>query len=123
MSKQAPPTKVLDKRGSKPGTHLKNAAEPLSGPDLGHIAGTVTLKQQARGGDPYRTQVIQTHVPLCPRLLDLHAAAAYLGLSPWKVRELETSRVLARVRIPLAGHGEVRKLLFDKHDLDRLIES
>jgi len=57
-------------------------------------------------------------------LLDLAAAAAaYLGVSSWTVRDLETVGVLARVRIPLPGGGELRKLLFDRSDLDRLVES
>jgi hypothetical protein len=58
-----------------------------------------------------------------PRLLDLHVASAYLGLSEWTVRELEQSGILARVRIPLQNHGELRKLLFDKRDLDCLVDS
>jgi hypothetical protein len=57
------------------------------------------------------------------RLVDLRTAAAYLGLSVWTVRELEWKGALPRVRIPLPGGGEVRKLLFDQRDLDRLIES
>jgi excisionase family DNA binding protein len=59
---------------------------------------------------------------MTPRLLDLEQAAAYLGLSRWTVRELEAKRVLPRVRVPLPGGGELRKVLFDRADLDRLIE-
>jgi hypothetical protein len=59
---------------------------------------------------------------LIPRLLDLDAAATYLGLSPWTIRDLEAAGVLPRVRVPLPGGRELRKLLFDKADLDRLIE-
>lgn len=55
-----------------------------------------------------------------PRLLDLDATAAYLGLSPWTVRELEARGVLRRVRIPVPN-GELRKLLFDREDLDHLV--
>jgi hypothetical protein len=55
--------------------------------------------------------------------LDLNGTATYLGLSPWTVRELEAAGSLHRVRIPLPQHGELRKLLFDRMDLDRLIES
>jgi hypothetical protein len=61
--------------------------------------------------------------PLHPRLLNLHAAAAYLGLRERKLRELARSGILPRVRIPLPHDGEVRKLLFDRADLDRLIEA
>jgi hypothetical protein len=56
-----------------------------------------------------------------PRLLDLHVSAGYLGLSEWTVRTLEQQGILKRVRIPLPNHGEVRKLLFDRADLDQLI--
>jgi hypothetical protein len=43
-------------------------------------------------------------------------------VSPWTVRELEAKGVLAPVRVPPPGGGELRKLLFDKADLDRLID-
>ena len=57
------------------------------------------------------------------RLLDLQQAARYLGVSPWTVRDLEASGVIPRVLIPLPNGRELRKLLFDRDDLDRLIES
>ncbi len=58
-----------------------------------------------------------------PRLLDLQATAQYLGISPWTVRDLEAAGVLKRVCIPLPGGRDLRKLLFDRADLDRLIEA
>jgi len=58
---------------------------------------------------------------MTPRLLNLEAAAAYLSVSPWTVRDLEAAGVLPRVRVPLPDGRELRKLLFDKADLDRLI--
>ena len=58
-----------------------------------------------------------------PRLFDLHATAAYLGVSAWTVRDLDAAGVLRRVRVPLPNGGELRKLLFDRTDLDRLIEA
>jgi hypothetical protein len=58
--------------------------------------------------------------PLLPRLLDLKAAAAYLSMSPWTVREIPAD-VLPRVRVPLTAGRQLRKLLFDRTDLDRLI--
>jgi len=61
--------------------------------------------------------------PALPRLLDLKGAAAYLGVSPWTVRDLEAAGSLRRVRIPLANGKELRKLAFDRQDLDRLIEA
>jgi hypothetical protein len=59
---------------------------------------------------------------LSPRLLDVGGAARYLGMSPWTVRDLETAGVLRRVRVPLLGTRELRKVLFDRADLDRIIE-
>jgi Helix-turn-helix domain len=83
--------------------------------DAGHAAGASVGRGSERG----------TWVPLTviPRLLDLEAAARYLGVSPWTVRDLEAAGVLRRVRVPLSGGRELRKLLFDKADLDRLIEA
>jgi len=59
--------------------------------------------------------------PITARLLDLPTAALYLGVSPWTVRDLDAAGVLPRVRVPLPGRGELRRVLFDKEDLDRLI--
>jgi hypothetical protein len=61
-----------------------------------------------------------TVAPVLPRLLDLDATAAYLGISPWTVRDLEGQGILRRVRVPLPI-GELRKLLFDREDLDHLV--
>ncbi len=58
-----------------------------------------------------------------PRLLELDASAAYLGVSPWTIRDLEAAGTLRRVRVPLANGGELRKLLFDRADLDRLVDA
>ena len=60
---------------------------------------------------------------VCPRLLDLGTTAAYLGVSSWTVRDLEAAGTLQRVRVPVAGGGDLRKLLFDRQDLDRLVEA
>ena len=57
------------------------------------------------------------------RLFDIDRAAAYLGVSPWTVRDLEAAGTIKRVRVPLPGGRELRKLLFDKADLDALIET
>jgi hypothetical protein len=83
--------------------------------DARHTGGTTAGTGSERG----------TWIPLTlvPRLLDLDAAATYLGVSPWTVRDLEAAGVLPRVRVPLPSGRELRKLLFDKADLDRLIEA
>ena len=67
------------------------------------------------------TEAVPGLCPVTARLLDLSRAAFYLGVSPWTVRDLEAAGVLPRVRVPLPGRGELRRVLFDKEDLDRLI--
>jgi hypothetical protein len=61
--------------------------------------------------------------PVTPRLLDPASAARYLGVSTWTVRDLEAGGHLQRVRLPLPGGKDLRKLLYDRADLDRLIEA
>ena len=114
---------VPGSRRGKPGRPRKGDVGIFARPEDGHNAGTAALKDRVNSGDPGRAAVQITVVPVSPRLLDLHAAAAYLGLSEYTVRELEQQGILARVRIPLPDAGEVRKLLFDKQDLDRSVES
>ena len=58
-----------------------------------------------------------------PRLLALPDAARYLGLSSWTTRKLEWRGVLQRVRVPRPGGASIRKVLFDKADLDGLIDA
>jgi hypothetical protein len=87
---------------------------------FGHTTGTEELEGSLKGGSQ---PAILAYCTLPCRLLDLDAAAGYLGVSPWTVRDLEAAGVLRRVRVPLPGGRELRKLLFDKADLDRLIEA
>ena len=75
------------------------------------------------GGDDARQGGGSAQAPITPRLLDLMTTAAYLGVSPWTVRDLEAAGVLPRVCVPLPGGRDLRKLLFDRADLDRLIEA
>ncbi len=70
---------------------------------------------------------MQAVAPLTPRLLDLAGAATCMAISPWTIRQWEAEGVLPRVRISLPitnkrRGGECRKLLFDRADLDQLIE-
>jgi len=77
-----------------------------------------------RGRHPRTKDVAYEAVDrLLPRLLDLKAAAAYLGVSAWTVRDLEASGTLRRVSIPLGPGRDLRKLLFDRRDLDLLVET
>ncbi len=103
---------------------LWHARRPPGRPrKTGHVPGTSpsqpTGKSEAKGSTP----VSEAIAPVLPRLLDLDATAGYLGVSVWTVRDLEAAGTLRRVRLPLANGGELRKLLFDRADLDRLIEA
>ncbi len=78
---------------------------------------------QGKPGRPRKGKVKSERPAIDPRLLGLRASGWYLGdLSTWTVRDLEAKGILKRVRIPLPNGGELRKLLFDRADLDRLID-
>jgi hypothetical protein len=66
---------------------------------------------------------MQAIAPMLPRLLDVHRASDYLSLPEASVYDLAARGVLRRVRIPLPDGGELRKLMFDRADLDRLVET
>jgi hypothetical protein len=73
---------------------------------------------------PERLALVPQGGALPPRLLDVSGAAAYLGgVSTWTIRDLHAAGRLPRVTLPLAGDRELRRLLFDVRDLDRLIEA
>jgi hypothetical protein len=77
---------------------------------------------QARNRRPGRPRKVAIALqPATPkidaRLLDRAASARYLGISVWSVIDLEAAGLLARVQI-----GALRRALYDKEDLDRLIE-
>lgn len=59
-----------------------------------------------------------------PRLLDLAAAAAYLGISRSAIRQLVDSQRLSRVRLPSLSksQGTLDRFLLDKADLDAVID-
>ncbi len=89
-------------------------------PELPLAAAQRRLGKPGRPRKPTREPVSVT--TCLPRLLDVDGAAAYLGVSAWTVRDLDAAGVLARVRVPLPNGGELRRLLFDRADLDRLID-
>jgi excisionase family DNA binding protein len=59
------------------------------------------------------------------RLLSLQEAARYLGVSSWTVRDLVANGTLPRVTLPggTARGSGLRRVLLDRRDLDRLIET
>ncbi len=91
----------------------------LPGPDPDPASTRLSVKDRVQ-------EVIGTRLsvaPIEPRLLDLPGSAAYLSVSGWTVRELEAAGILRRVRVPASGSRDLRKILFDREDLDALIAS
>jgi excisionase family DNA binding protein len=88
------------------------------------------LEQQ---GTQRGTQDRTSAVPGWPRLLSLEEAARYLGVSPWTARELVNAGSIpvtsiprpqtARMRRRRSVHDSLRRLLIDRCDLDRLVET
>lgn len=70
-----------------------------------------------------------------PRLMNLHDAADYLGLSYWTLRDYIADGLIPRVNLPCsrrrrkggivvrrAGDIEARRIYVDRADLDLLVE-
>jgi hypothetical protein len=64
-----------------------------------------------------RNTSAMTRQPITRRLVRLKAAAEYVSLSTWKLRD-----VIQRGEIPLVQYGDNTPWLLDIHDLDRWIE-
>jgi excisionase family DNA binding protein len=56
-------------------------------------------------------------------LLSLQDAATYLGLSYWTVRDLIDAGTLKPVRLALGTGRDLRRILLDRRDLDRLVDA
>jgi excisionase family DNA binding protein len=88
-----------------------------------HTASTLPLQPRSpkgarRSAPDTRSAAGTAPGPPDRRLCGLHEAAAYLAVSPWTLRELVWAGQLRRVRLP-----RVRRLLFDRRDLDALIDT
>ena len=83
----------------------------------GHSAGHSAAQARAATGPDPRALAVSAAAPLLPRLLQVEAAASYLGVSAKTVRRWIAAGRLAPVR--LAGF---RRPLLDRLDLDLLVE-
>jgi len=115
------PRVVPGSRRGQPGRPRKGDLGIFGKQEHGHNPGTLTPTLRSSSGEINGAGVRVAVAQITPRLLDLHATAAYLGVSTWTARDLEAAGIIRRVRIPLPNHGEVRKLLFDREDLERLV--
>jgi hypothetical protein len=100
---------------------MRSAPLPLAAAAV-RLRGKPGRPRKAHPADPIAAIAVAA-AGLPPRLLDVEAAARYLSISSWTVRDLYASGRLPRVRFPLGGDRELRRLLFDVRDLDKLIEA
>ncbi len=115
MTNELPLAAARERLGRKRGRPGKSAAAMAPAPRVNPAGRDMAHRAEERSA-----QAAVGSIP--PRLLDLKAAAAYLAVSSWTVRDLEASGILRRVNIPLSAQKDLRKLLFDRQDLDRLVE-
>jgi excisionase family DNA binding protein len=87
--------------------------------DNGEYQRTQVRVPLARPAGP--TQDSPSCAPPGPRLLTRQQAADYLNLSPDMIDRLTQQGELPRVQL-LLGNRNVRKVLYDRADLDRLVE-
>ncbi len=90
--------------------------------------GTTSLENQTDNTASKAAQGSFAVVPVPPRLLNLLNAARYLDVSIWSLREWVALGIVPRIRVPLPNTekrrgGEMRKVLLDRADLDKLVES
>lgn len=105
--------------------------------DSGHNAGTGCQKKPARKGRSGGTKDGKSVVlAFVPRLMDLHAAAHYLSVSYWVMRDLVQGGKIQAARLPcLYTYDEklkarvavtdgrcVRRTLIDRVDLDAFVD-
>jgi len=81
-----------------------------------YLADLEFLREQQENREPLRKSNRKASV--APRVLKTNDAAAYLCISPWKLRNLVQSGEISYI----SGEG-TSPWLFDKPDLDRWIES
>ena len=108
---------------------LADAALRLRGKPGRPRKGTERAQQDAQtrmdsgenGGAPVQQSGRPSPIAPAPRLLNLPAASAYLGLARSTLLELEASGALRRARVIVRGR-EIRKRLYDRAALDRLAD-
>ncbi len=94
---------------------------PRKHPERSHVA--VTSGAQARVLPRLEARPSDATSDVLPRLLGVEAAGRYLGVSPWTIRDLVAAGQLQPVRLSLPSGKAVRRLLFDRVQLDLLIEA
>jgi hypothetical protein len=91
----------------RPRAVASQASAPLATPPL------------ARAGE----RAVAELWPIQPRLLGLKDAALYLSVSTWTLRDWLARGIVARVEPPGADGKNLERLLFDRLDLDALVDA
>jgi hypothetical protein len=92
---------------------------------------TPTSQQRKKKRRKKRKSLRQLAQEAAPRLLSLHQAAKYLGVSYWSIRDYVIAGHIPSVSMPALKPREgarqtgpsLRRVLIDRCDLDRFIES
>jgi len=77
-------------------------------------------EEKSRRAEERRRRQAAALATVSPRLFAVPAAARYLGVSTWTIRDLIANGSLSRVTVPI-GQRDMRRVLVDREDLDRLI--
>ncbi len=106
---------------------LSGGVDQLSAPrghsDGAHSAMHSTQPIGIEGRRAYGARDSLSREPtVTPRLLSIQQAADFLGVSYWTMRDLLDNGTVKRVRLPV-GRREVRRVLVDAKDLDRLVDA
>jgi len=90
--------------------------------EVGHSPGTRPPERCGAAKESARPPVQTTVVP---RLLSVEAAAQYLSVSSWSIRDYIASGRLPAVHLPAPrGQGRtIRRVLIDRADLDALVDA
>jgi hypothetical protein len=79
--------------------------------------------KRAKQADERKARKATALAAMTPRLMDLRTSERYSSLSTWTLRTLIENGTLRRVVVPMGPDRDVRRILLDRADLDRLIES
>lgn len=118
------PLSAAAKRLRKPAGRPRKAAIRGTA-NNGALAGQASALSVSPPGMRATAPTVPVLCPIPPRLLDLAGSARYVGVSGWTIRDWVAAGILRRVRLPGGAgskDGELHRLLFDRADLDRLVE-
>lgn len=104
-----------------PSARRPHPGRPRKHPENGHTPGTQAVQVVEQKGQEGRTLAWQACAPALPRLLNIDATAQYLDVSTWTIWTFLDNETRKPVRIPRENGKNVRKLVFDRLDLDALV--